>query len=213
MRPSALGSACIALALGFVVACGGDDVQHLVENGGFESGDFTTWTVSNAGNGGFVVTDDTIVQSTAVTGAGVPLPPEGTYAAVTDMSAAGTRILYQDIDIPNGAQATFRATIYVENLAGDYVIAPTVGLDYTSEANQQVRVDVMDPAAAVADVGAGVLLNIFQTQPGDSLILPPRQITADLSAFAGQTVRIRFAEVDNQNFQHFGVDAVDVSAK
>jgi hypothetical protein len=94
------------------------------------------------------------------------------------------------------------------------VVAPTEGLAFDGlEANQQVRVDIMNPAAALDDVGSGVLLNVFRTVAGDSLLIGPRTISADLTAFAGQTIRIRFVEVDNQLFQQFGVDAVDVTAQ
>jgi hypothetical protein len=76
----------------------------------------------------------------------------------------------------------------------------------------------MDPTAPVDDVGAGVLRNIFITAPGDPLVttapgdpqMTPvyRTIVADLSAFAGQRIRLRFAEVNNQLFLQMGVDKV-----
>ena len=198
-----------ALALG----CGDDDVQHLIENGDFETGDLTSWTISNGGSGTYRVTDDTLVASTPTEGGVLP-PPQGTYAAISDMDNPGTHILYQDVDIPGGAQAAFRATIYLKNLHADYIIAPTAGLAFDGgESNQQFRIDAMDPAAAVDDVGAGVLLNIYQTQPGDSLVTGYRTVSADLSSLAGETVRIRFAQVQTQFFLHVGIDQVDVTAQ
>jgi hypothetical protein len=37
-----------------------------------------------------------------------------------------------------------------------------------------------------------------------------RTIVADLSAFAGKRIRLRFAEVDNQLFLQMGIDNVRV---
>lgn len=57
-------------------------------------------------------------------------------------------------------------------------------------------------------------MNVYQTQPGDPLTLGYTTISADLSAYAGRTVRIRFAEVDNQLYLNAGVDQVSaVSAE
>ena len=40
-------------------------------------------------------------------------------------------------------------------------------LSYLTDPNEQARIDIMDPAAEAFDVGAGVLSNLFQTNPGD----------------------------------------------
>lgn len=204
----------VMLALAFAVAC--DSTQptlHLIQNGGFETGAFTSWTTFDAAGGdtlGFIVSSDTIMPRSGLV---VLAPPESIYAAITDQAGVGTHVLYQDVVLPADRTATLRATIYLKNGATDYVIAATGGLAFDGAANQQFRVDVMNPAAAVTDVGAGVLLNVYQTQPGDSLVTGYRTLTANLTPFAGQTVRIRFALVDNQWFFHAGVDAVDVEVK
>ena len=70
----------------------------------------------------------------------------------------------------------------------------------------------MTTGSAITDVGAGVLLNIYQTQVGDPSVSGYTTITADLSAFAGQTVRLRITEVDNSGNFSFGVDGVSVSS-
>jgi len=203
------------MALAFAVAC--DSTQptlHLIQNGGFETGAFTSWTTFDAAGGdtlGFIVSSDTIMPRSALV---VLAPPESAYAAITDQGGPGTHVLYQDVVLPADRTATLRATIYLKNTATEYVNAPTAGLAFDGgEDNQQFRVDVMNPAAAVTDVGAGVLLNVYRTQPGDSLVTGYRTLTADLTPFAGQTVRIRFALVDNLLFFHAGVDAVDVEVK
>jgi len=199
------------IAFAFAVACKDSNQPplHLIENGSFETGGFTGWTTFDAVNsaGGFIVSSDTIMPTSTLV---VLEPPDSIFAAITDQGGGGTHILYQDVSLPANRSAALHATIYLLNTAGDYVIAATGGLAFDGVANQQFRVDVMNPGAGVTDVSAGVLLNVYQTQPGDPLETGYLQLTADLTPFAGQTVRIRFAEVDNQNFFHVGVDAVDV---
>jgi hypothetical protein len=66
----------------------------------------------------------------------------------------------------------------------------------------------MDPSAGDFDVGAGVLLNVFQTNPGDPVSLGYTIIDFDLSPYAGTKVRFRAAEVDNQSNFRFSIDDV-----
>ena len=82
--------------------------------------------------------------------------------------------------------------------------------------NQQARVDILlagtDPFSVA---GANVLLNVFQTNPGDPLVSGYTTYTANLSsllaAHTGQTLRLRFAETDNVNFFQLGVDKVSLT--
>jgi hypothetical protein len=200
----------LPLAALVAVACGTEPPLHLIQNGGFETGTFTSWTTFDAVNGdtlGFFVTADTVLPESMDT---VLAAPEGSYAAITDQGGSGTHVLYQDVILPPNRTATLTAIIYIQSDA-TFVNAATAGLAHDGgESNQQVRVDVMNPAAGVTDVGTGVLLNVYRSQPADPLVTSYIHLTADLSPFAGQTVRIRFAEVDNQSFLHLGVDSVDV---
>ena len=120
-------------------------------------------------------------------------------------------IIHQDVVVPTSGTTAFSAIVYLENLAGDFIVDSASGLRHDLNANQHFRVDIMDPSAPVDDVGSGVLLNVFLTQPGDSASLPYTTLTADLTPFAGQTIRIRFAEVDNLFFFNAAVDAVSVT--
>ena len=85
-------------------------------------------------------------------------------------------------------------------------------LDYTSPgANQQYRVDVMKTSAADFSIApADVLANIFQTKVGDPVVLAPTAMTFDLTPFAGQTIRLRFAAAVRNFFFNAGVDNVQV---
>ncbi len=201
----------LPLAALVAAACGSDAPLHLIQNAGFESGTLISWTVVDAGDTlGFLVTADTVMPVSTDT---VLAPPEGSYAAITDQGGPGTHVLYQDVILPPNKTVTLTAIIYIQSDV-TFVNAATAGLAHDGgESNQQVRVDVMNPAASVTDVGAGVLLNVYRSQPADPVVTSYIHLTADLSAFAGQTVRIRFAEVDTDGFLHFGVDSVDVEVK
>jgi hypothetical protein len=66
----------------------------------------------------------------------------------------------------------------------------------------------------VTSVAPGdILATVFQTKVGDPLTLAPTPITFDLTPFAGTTVRIRFAEVDNQLFFNASVDSVAIASQ
>lgn len=188
---------------------------NIVLNGGFESNGgvgtnvFTDWTVQNLFGG----TGDWLVQTGTVSplnGFPVDAPPEGSFAAMTDQTGPGTHVLHQVLAVP-AAGVILTCQVYVNNQAGMYFNAGT--LNFNGAPNQHARIDIMDPAAPIDDVGAGVLLNVFITNPGDPNVIPYTTVTADLSPFAGTNVRLRAAEVDNQFFMNVGVDncsSVDV---
>lgn len=79
--------------------------------------------------------------------------------------------------------------------------------------NQQSRVDILDPSAPPDDMGSGVLRSIHRTQPRDPTSTGYQTIQVSLKDFAGRTVRLRFAEVDNQSFFDVGIDRVIVGKK
>ena len=175
---------------------------NLLTNGGFESG-LTGWTVVSGGSGSWF--SQTGIFS-PFSGFPVPPPPEGAFAAMSDQFGPGMRILYQDVTLAGPAELSFE--LYVGNRAGVWFVGPN--LDHTGPPNQHLRVDIMDPSAPVDDTGAGVLLNVFLTDPGDPSEFGYISVTADLTPFAGQTVRVRFASVDNLFFMQTGVDDVVV---
>jgi hypothetical protein len=180
-----------------------------VVNGGFETGDFSGWTVVNQRGG----SGDWFVYSRARSPlSGFPLPPtpKGTYAAVTDMLNPGSHVLYQDITLEPGLQHVIRFFLYYQNNAG--VFCPRGTLDYSiSVCNQQYRVDILDPDSGPFSLKPDdVLAMLFRTEMGDPATLAPTLMEFDVSEFAGQTVRLRFAEVDNQSFFQASVDDVGV---
>ena len=188
---------------------------ELVTNGSFESNGgvnspaLAGWTSVNAGNGNWFAQSGGNSPPPGVFA--VPTPPAGGFAAMTSQGGPGSHILYQDITLPATGNGQLYFRLFIGNRAGAFFTPSS--LSQSGFANQQFRMDVMDPTAPVASVGAGVLLNVYQTRPGDVRVLSGYiTVTANLSAFNGQTVRLRFAEVDNQGFFQAGIDDVSVIA-
>jgi hypothetical protein len=140
----------------------------------------------------------------------VPAPPQGSFAAMLDQANfslpsqgfgqvfAGTHLLYQDIAIPANdplkpTTATLSFSLYFNSSAAFSDPNATPALDYTNTQvpNQQIRVDIMDPAASPIDVGSGVLQNLFITTPSTPTVQPYTVPMAIASATkSGNTITI-----------------------
>jgi hypothetical protein len=179
-------------------------------NGSFETGDFTGWThVDQVGSSGswFVYSG----TSTPVEDFDFFAPPDGTYAAVTDQTGEGSHVLYQDITLRNTplCQDRLQFTIYYNNQA--LVFYNPATLDFTAAPNQQYRVDIMRPGSPDFSVAPGdVLANVFQTTPSSPAVMAPTTMSVSVAKWAGQTIRVRFAEVDDLFFFNAGVDNVKI---
>jgi len=209
LRTAAACAAALATASAAPAAMAGELVVNggLETNGGVGSSVFDGWTtaVQPGSLGGFRVQGGTVSPTAHLA---VQAPPQGVAAAMSDQQGPSSQVLYQDVALPAGRPAKLSLRLFVLNQSDDFAAPST--LDYTTVPNQQARVDVMSPAAPVFDLGAGVLQNVFRTQPGDPALQNYSTVTADLSAFAGQTVRLRFAEVDNLHGLNLGVDRVSI---
>ena len=54
---------------------------------------------------------------------------------------------------------------------------------------------------------------VYRTEPGDPALQGYRTIRTSLTPFAGRTVRLRFAEVDNQGNFQVGIDQVRITVE
>ncbi len=198
-----------------VCGLGSTPVQavELITNGGFESNAgpgtslWTGWTLGAASGSQGTFYTQTGVQppfSRFV----IPSPARGSFAVIRDQVGPGTAVLYQDIAVPAVGQTVLSLRLFVQNQAEDYAVPPSQSLDYAIVPNQQARVDIISPAAGLLDVGAGVLASIFRTLPGDPQTQGYLTLTQNLTPFAGTTVRLRLASVDNQQGLNLAVDAV-----
>jgi hypothetical protein len=138
---------------------------------------------------------------------------------MTDQGGPGSHVLYQDFVVPAGVtSATLSFDLFINNLADDFYVPSPPTLDFSTPAlNQQARVDLLLASSNPFSVAASdVLLNLYQTDPGDPLtagyFTTTVNLTALLAANAGQTLRLRFAEVDNALFFNLGVDNVSLDA-
>ncbi|MEO7368440.1 MAG: hypothetical protein ABIZ36_10810, partial [Gemmatimonadaceae bacterium] len=180
---------------------------NVITNGSFETA-FSGWTVYNEalGSGDWYAQTGTLSPLTNFYS--VPAPTNGTYAAMTDQYGPGSHILYQDFTVPAGAELSYDR--FIGNRPGIFFTPSTLSYAISAGSNQQARVDIMDPSATVTDLGTGVLAAIYATAVGDPPVSGYTNQTASLSALAGQSVRLRFSEVDNTGYFNMGIDNVSV---
>jgi hypothetical protein len=181
-----------------------------IPNGGFESGDFTNWNGANQiqGEGDWFVYEGTTSPLSGIT---IAAPPQGTFAATTDQGGPGTHVLYRNIKLKDDMRHQLSFFLYYRNFAEDFF--PRNTLDFRVEPNQQYRVDLLraqaDPFTLNPDF---IRATLFRTRAGDPLTLEPTLLTFNLTRFAGKTVRLRFAEVDNQDNFLASVDRVRLTS-
>jgi hypothetical protein len=176
----------------------------------FESGTLSSWKIERSGAGGwFAYTNGKTPPNPSDSDPNVPFavpnPPQGKFAAVTDMNGPGRRILYRDVKLDG--RYMLRLTVFYVN-TGPLSTPDTLDYEGPGE-NQQYRVDIVEPSAPVDSVAAAhVLANVFRTSPGDADRREPSAVTVDLSKWAGQTVRLRLVGVDNRGPLRAGVDDI-----
>jgi hypothetical protein len=190
-----------------------------VVNGGFESGSLAGWQVYRAtGLGDWYAYQGT---NPPIGGkeleAPVQAPPQGDFAAITDEVNPDTAILYQDVALRPEYDHRLSLLAYYTSHGSIAVPAPdslSVADEILGErANQQYRIDVIRPEAPIESVDpADILRAVFQTKPKAPEELGPTRLTADLSPFAGQTVRLRIAIAATKETLNAGVDAVTVDS-
>lgn len=205
----------ISAALGSVVLLASAGPPEVIVNGGFETGDLTGWTVVNQA-GGQGDWRNQIGELSPISRTAVSNPPVGTYAAMADQSGggAGSHVLYQDFVVPSHlAVAILGFQLYLNNHAPDFAVPDPPSLDFTGGPSQQVRVDLLrggaDPFSVSPD---NVVVGLFETvqgrPSGPSYDAFNFDLTDRLRPLAGQMLRLRFAEVNNQGGLQFGVDGV-----
>jgi len=183
----------------------------MVPNGDFETGDFSGWKHANksGSNGNWFVYSGT---TSPRTGLPIAAPPSGKFAATTDQDGPGSHVLYRNIRLKSGMKHELSFYLYYHNFANRFFTPNT--LDYTGKANQQYRVDLLKPSANPFSVKSkDILRTLFRTDVGDHNRLAPTLKTYDISRYAGKTVRLRFAEVDNRGNFLASVDKVKVKSK
>lgn len=192
---------------------------QLISNGNFESG-LSGWTTLDqlGSDGSFLLQTG---SSSPVNGIPVAPPPAGSFAVMTDAQGPGSHVLYQDIFIPVGlTSGTLSFSLFLNNAAEEFFVPSELQtLDFSTPAlNQQARVDIITTSADPFSIAAGdVIQNLYQTLPGDPPISGYEALSFDVStlltAHQGETLRLRFAAVDNVNIFNVGVDDVSIGQR
>ncbi len=218
-RPQSGWAAFLAVAL-IAALAPSDAGAATVANGDFESGTLSGWQVSRATQFGdwfaYRGTAAPIGSKRPTPAHPVQAPPQGRYAAISDEANPDTLILYQDISLEAGLSHQLSLLAYYNSYKPIGVPTPdTLSVDEEAlggQKNQQFRIDVIKPDAPLESVDpADILRTLFVTGPGAPRTMAPTRLTANLSAFAGQTVRLRIANAAHEEVFNAGVDAVSIS--
>lgn len=192
-------------------------------NGNFEQANFSHWKVydSNEAMDRAVATGKWQVYRGKLKGglsrggfedANLPKPPQGTYAAGLSTHSPGNHILHRVMDAD--VRSKVKLKLAYNNVADDFYVQdhlsqlpPTRrGMGGGEDANQQLRVDLMEPGAPLESLEkSDILKKVFRTKPGDKL--KRRWFKLKQKIGPGE-FRLRIAEVDNQAPFAVGVDAV-----
>jgi hypothetical protein len=203
-----------------VLAPSGAEAATVV-NGDFESGTLNGWHLHRATTAGnwfaYRGTNAPIGSKRPHPADPVQAPPQGVYAAISDQANPDTLILYQDVALEAGQSHQLSLLAYYDSYKPIAVPVPdTLSIDDESlggQKNQQYRIDVMRPDAPLESVDpADILRTLLVTKPGAPQKMAPTRLNANLSAFAGQTVRLRIANAVHEEVFNAGIDAVSISS-
>ncbi|MEO8269764.1 MAG: hypothetical protein ABI557_08590, partial [Aureliella sp.] len=167
----------------------GLQANELVTNGSFETGDFSGWTSFTTG---FPYIDWTVSGAGFGPGYGMAAtkPQDGSFDAWNGFDGSGPMqyIMYQDVTIPS---ASTPVLTWQDRIQWNFAF------NGSATAARIYDLLILDP------VTSDVLANPYSYSTGTDLILGDsgwQSHTFDMSAFAGQTVRLYFAEDVPESF-------------
>jgi len=177
--------------------------NEVIVNGGFETGDFTGWTVTDSpgGTGSFFVAGGTNAPLSGNTTVG---PRSGNFYAVSDQFGPGTHVITQSFTA--AANTGYLLSFYM--FVNDYATAFGADTQYGGEAD-------------LIAGGANPLLAPMTTQfyYADTQVIggipnPYVHTSLDITGdvIAGNTYQLRFLESDSTSPLNVGVDDVSLIA-
>ncbi len=200
-----LSAVCCLLSAGMANA-------SLITNGDFETGDFTGWNTSQAGGSSLFVAanpgDPTLGSS----------PTNDFYAFAGNQGGPSQNIFWQSFVVPTALTSfTFSFDYSYQNFASSFINPTPDTLSYIGTSNQQFRVEILTGTALFDTVNpTDIIFSAIQTAPGSLNPQPWLSFSQDIfsvvSPFEGQTLQVRFAQVDNQGPFDIGFDNVSLSA-
>ncbi|MEQ8515355.1 MAG: hypothetical protein RIC38_07105, partial [Chromatocurvus sp.] len=182
-----------------------------ITNPGFESGDLSGWNAVVSGQADPIA----VTSGETVTSAGTISPSlSDNFYAFTSQGGPGSSFLTQDFTVQAGTNRIF-FDIAINNDGGSFVTPDPISFDFSGSSNQQARFDILAPGASFdTEDPADIIATGFQTQPGDPLSSDWERfdidVSAELAPFVGQTVTLRFVQVDNQGFFNLAIDNLSV---
>jgi hypothetical protein len=181
-----------------------------VTNGDFETGTLSGWTASDNGAGGWSANDGTFLAGCAGLD-GLDGPAAGSFDGLFDMSGPASGLLSQEVTVPTGGRLSF--SMEYENDNGAWDITPGNEFDVLSP-NQWISIDVLKHGADPASFDpADILATAFRETSGTADPAQPwHTVALDLSAFAGQSVIVRFASADTEDCLPFEIDQVALTS-
>lgn len=221
--PALLATLAAAFAFVFFVPAAS---AATVTNGDFEAGGLEGWQLEqhfeDPGLGGWSAFGGAMAP---ISNEPVEAPFGGSYSALADDSEPASMILYQDVSLAAGEthqlslELSYSSNVPASNVP--FVTPSPNSLELMTtedpgepvQQNQQVRVDVTKASSPIASLAPGeILATLFETEEGDSEDMPWTRLEADLTPFAGQTVRIRIAVVASVYTLNAGVDDVAIAS-
>ena len=196
-----------------------------VANGDFERGNLSGWQKDFSEAGGWFIYDGPFGPLRGPTPE-VPAPPQGDFGAITSQGNPSRMFLSQVVDLKPGKKhkLKFKLAYNNRNTGKARLRGPKVSPGFwtprhfrfgkAARPNQQFRMDVMKPGAPIKSLKSKhVLDRVYRTDRGDRNRRPYRAVKADLSDYAGDRVRLRFAVVVTEAVLNVGIDAVKIKTK
>jgi hypothetical protein len=182
-----------------------------IVNGDFETGNLMGWNTYSQSGAGFWFP----YTAAVATEEGWFPPPQGNWAAGNLEEDPDTTALYQDVALPPYSTNVLSLTAYYVSHA-PIVAANTLtseGAAPPAFENQQLRIDVIKPTASIETLNPeDILATLFANKTGDPQVMAPRTVSADVTQFDGQTVRLRIVNAVHDNEFNSGIDSVSLAS-
>ena len=196
-----------------------------VANGDFERGNLSGWQKDFSEGAGWFIYDGPFGPLRGPAPPRFPGPPQGEFGAITDQGNPSRMILSQVVDLQPGKKHKLKFKLAYNNTAtgkprlrrggfAGFFTPKSLKFNKAARPNQQFRMDVMKPGAPIKSLkNKHVLDRVYRTDRGDRNRRPYRAVKADLSDYAGDRVRLRFAVVVTEAVLNVGIDAVKIKTK
>ena len=178
---------------------------ELVSNGGFESGNFAGWSVSNTGSGGCGVNDWT-VNSAGTHGCSglvgvMPAPSGGSFAAYNTFDGPATNTYYIAQQISVGSNVIGGSLSFLDTVRWSGPQVRTLSIDLFDSTNTALVANLFTQGYSAVNQG-------WSSKNAD--------VTAQLLGSLGQTRTIRVSTIIPISFTGpagFGIDNISLQAR